>query len=33
MYDLYFRGCLGFEKNKFNLWLDEIGCDFVTYVC
>jgi len=28
-YDLYFR----IERNIFNLSLDEIECDFVTYVC
>jgi hypothetical protein len=28
MYDLYFRVYLGFEKNRFNLSLDEINSDF-----
>jgi hypothetical protein len=30
MYDLYFKVCLGLWKNRFNLSLDEIECDFVT---
>ena len=30
MYDLYFRVCLRYERNGFNLSLDEIKSDFVT---
>lgn len=33
MNDLYFIVYLGFERNGFNLSLDEIKCNFVTWMC
>ena len=33
MNDLYFIVCLKFGRNGFDLSLDEIKCNFVTWMC
>jgi len=33
MNNLYFIVCLRFGRNGFNLSLDEIECNFVTFMC